>query len=137
MGEMKMADCSKLSDFFDEAARLCGCYNSDCNKLCQFFPHDCLMITVDQKGYFMDLAKKVQEWSDEHPVTETKTYADDFFEKFPNAPKEKDGTPMCCRASVYGDGSCDERYTGLGYENECIPCWNEPYEKMDSVTGTV
>lgn len=25
-----------------------------------------------------------------------KTYEEDFFEKFPNAPRQKDGTPLVC-----------------------------------------
>ena len=42
----------------------------------------------------------VDKWVKEHPV---KTYAMDFFEKFPNAPKDDDGKPKCCRISIYED----------------------------------
>lgn len=57
----------------------------------------------------------VDKWTEEHPV---KTYAMDFFEKFPNAIKSSNGQPWYCRANIYGDkpechmGSCEE-------------CWNK------------
>ena len=57
----------------------------------------------------------VDKWVEEHPV---KTYMQDFFEKFPNAHKDDDGTPKICITSIYGDefecpeGGCDE-------------CWNQ------------
>ena len=35
----------------------------------------------------------------EHPI---KTYAMDFFEKFPNAPKDRNGAPRACWKQVYG-----------------------------------
>lgn len=59
----------------------------------------------------------VQKWSDEHPK---KTYAQDFFEKFPDAPRletAKDGYPSACRNTIYA-GKCP----GEG----CYECWNEP-----------
>ena len=46
----------------------------------------------------------VQKWSDEHPK---KTYAQDFFEKFPKAPKDKSAKseyPDACRNLIYGGG---------------------------------
>ena len=122
-----MADCSKTEDFVKERERMCytcgGCVGCSFNSENNGYGYQCEdYVNICTK----EAVQALQKWSDSHP--ESKTYADDFFEKFPNAPKE-DGIPMCCRASVYGDGSCDERYTGLGYENECIPCWNEPYEE--------
>lgn len=57
----------------------------------------------------------IDKWVAEHPV---KTYAMDFFEKFPNAPKDRNGAPMTCWKHVYGDGNdC-----GPG---GCIECWNQ------------
>ena len=64
----------------------------------------------------------VQKWSDEHPK---KTYVQDFFEKFPKAQSNSDGTPLLvCRKRIYGglptkSEECD--YTGA-----CKKCWNEP-----------
>ena len=58
----------------------------------------------------------VDKWVKEHPV---KTYAMDFFEKFPNAPKDNIGLPKPCVTSVYKDleMKCDEC--------SCSECWNQ------------
>lgn len=58
----------------------------------------------------------VDKWVAEHPI---KTYAMDFFNKFPNALKvEEDGTPKCCWKFFYGDTSyiCEPA--------DCAKCWN-------------
>lgn len=63
----------------------------------------------------------IDKWVAEHPV---KTYAMDFFEKFPNASKvEEDGTPKCCWKFVYGDTSyiCESA--------DCTKCWNREMKK--------
>ena len=61
------------------------------------------------------------ELKDEHPK---KTYAQDFMEKFPDAPKCKSfnngGCPSACRMRIYG-GKCPEI--------KCAECWNEPMEE--------
>ena len=58
----------------------------------------------------------VEQWAKEHPP---KTYAQDFFERFPNAPKNIDGTPIACKKSIYG-GRCITK---------CPGCWNAPMER--------
>ena len=61
----------------------------------------------------------VDKWVLEHPI---KTYAMDFFEKFPNAPKDRNGAPIACLKHVYGNGNdC-----GPG---GCTECWNKEIEK--------
>lgn len=57
----------------------------------------------------------VDKWVQEHPV---KTYAMDFFEKFPNAPRDSDGAPKTCWRHVYGGG----KYCS---SNTCTECWNQ------------
>lgn len=60
----------------------------------------------------------VDKWVAEHPVN---TYAMDFFEKFPNAPRDSDGVPKSCWKYVYGDGTyCSS--------NDCTKCWNREVE---------
>ena len=59
----------------------------------------------------------VEQWSQFHPQ---KTIMQDFFEKFPNAPKRENGVPKLCL----------ER---CGYKNKekcysCIKCWSQPLE---------
>lgn len=57
----------------------------------------------------------VDKWVEEHPI---KTYLQYFFEKFPNAPKDRNGVPLACWKHVYGNGNdC-----GSG---GCIECWNQ------------
>ena len=58
----------------------------------------------------------VDKWVKEHPV---KTYAMDFFEKFPNAPKDKDGEPKVCVDHIYGNSDIDCS------EIKCVDCWNQ------------
>lgn len=58
----------------------------------------------------------VDKWVKEHTM---KTYAMDFFEKFPNAMKNYIGTPTICVKCVYGglDIKCDGQL--------CYDCWNQ------------
>lgn len=50
-----------------------------------------------------------------------KTYEEDFFEKFPNAPRQKDGTPLVCWGEIYGTGGCEDDFD----EITCAECWTE------------
>lgn len=118
-------DCNKTIDFFAEAKRLCNshdkCVDNAANK------EQCPMFEVCSiarpKICAKDIKKAietVQKWSDEHPK---KTYAQDFFEKFPDAPKDeavKGKCPLSCRRGIYG-GECPD----MG----CDECWNEPMEE--------
>lgn len=64
----------------------------------------------------------VQKWSNEHPK---KTYAQDFFENFPKAPKDKSAKseyPDACRNLIYG-GGCPKIESRIDC---CYKCWNEP-----------
>lgn len=57
----------------------------------------------------------VDNWVKEHPV---KTYAMDFFEKFPNAPTDRVGKPRTCVKQIYGiDINCSNIV--------CIDCWKQ------------
>lgn len=117
----KTMDCSKTTDFFAEAKRLCNaratCDDTAHDERCPFFK--CcrnMLITLDA----VEIEKTVeilQKWSNEHPK---KTYEQDFFEKFPKAPIDKsfkEKCPWVCRMGIYG-GEC----SGI----ECDECWNEP-----------
>ncbi len=124
-------DCSKTINFLHELKRLCDsrdeCVANAANK------EDCPMFGVCKLTHSKicpEDAKKaietVQKWSDEHPV---KTYVQDFFEKFPKAPRlksAKGGCPKACRKAIYGGKcpviECDPRI-------ECDECWNEPMEE--------
>lgn len=121
-------DCRKTIDFFPELKRLCDsravCEADAANK------EQCPLVGFAFCGRsaaeasakeIIKAIEILQKWSDEHPK---KTYAQDFMEKFPDAPKCKSfnngGCPSACRMRIYG-GKCPEI--------ECAECWNEPMEE--------
>lgn len=59
----------------------------------------------------------VDKWVAEHPV---KTYMQDFFEKFPDAIKEKSGEPVPCIGPIYS-----ELYGKPCPAGKCFECWNQ------------
>ena len=115
-------DCNKTIDLFAEAKRLC-----DLRTACVAGEEQCPLFGFCGEVFTRSCAEDVktaietvQKWSDEHPV---KTYAQDFFEKFPDAPKDKSAKseyPDACRNMIYG-GGCPNI--------ECDECWNEPMEE--------
>ena len=122
-------DCSKTIDFFSELKRLCSL-----RLTCEAIAHDeqCPLHGFCElaysKIYAEDAIKAVenlQKWSDEHPK---KTYAQDFFEKFPKAQSNSDGTPFVCRKRIYG-GECQKDEECDDYTGTCENCWNEPMEE--------
>ena len=122
-------DCSKTINFLHEFKRLCasrdGCVADAANKeRCPMFGVCDDALTRICAEYAETAIETVQKWSDEHS---RKTYAQDFFEKFPHAQSGSDGTPFVCRKTIYGevppkDGRCDRR-------EACKNCWNEPMEE--------
>lgn len=135
-----MADCSKTVEFFKEHDRMCD--SIECE--------DC-PIYRDNNGkrehceefcakYADEAVQILQAWSDSHPAQKPKTYADDFFERFPKASKsyltQKDyesgiAFPTAKRCHIYGIGFC------CCMEDDCTRemqarCWNEPYEESET-----
>lgn len=117
-------DCNKTIDFFAEAKRFCdsrpACEADAANK------EQCPLHGFCELPLSEICAKKaievLQKWSTEHPK---KTYVQDFFEKFPNAPKDKsakDEYPDACRNLIYG-GGCPKIESRIDC---CYKCWNEP-----------
>ena len=118
-------DCSKTINFLSELKRLCDsrdeCVANAANK------EDCPMFGICKLAYskiydedVKTAIETVQKWSNEHSK---KTYAQDFFEKFPDAPRDelyKKRYPWVCRAGIYG-GECPRI--------KCDECWNEPMEE--------
>lgn len=58
----------------------------------------------------------IDKWVAEHPV---KTYAMDFFEKFPNAPRTTRGNPTPCIGAIYSEFHDKNCLVG-----GCSECWN-------------
>ena len=85
----------------------------DLKRMCAaYLDNDCYGCPLDSCTEFpCDLSDNADEivdnWVKEHPA---KTYMQDFFEKFPNAPKEKNGTPKICIKNIYNnlDINCSE-----------------------------
>ena len=66
-----------------------------------------------------DIDEIVDKWVFEHPP---KTYAQDFFEKFPNAELDSYGAPRACVNAIYGLGDCSKsEISGI----ICRDCWNQ------------
>ena len=53
--------------------------------------------------------------------TKQKTMMEDFFEKFPDAPKEASGSPRMCPNRVY-----DVKCWPCGLPLDCVACWSRP-----------
>ena len=58
----------------------------------------------------------VDRWVPEHPI---KTYAKDFFEKFPDAPLTIQGNPTPCIGAIYSE--FHDKNCPVG---GCPECWN-------------
>ena len=123
-------DCSKTIDFFAEAKRLCdsrtACSANEKNKeRCPLFVFCKCTITTRSVEETIMAIKNLQKWSNER---QKKTYAQDFFEKFPDAPKDESGKEKCpwaCRIGIYG-GGCPKIDPEIDC---CYECWNEPMEE--------
>ena len=127
-------DCSKTINFLYELQRLCDS-SGPCRGVL-YNKEDCPMVTIcsqikthGQVFAQNENAKKaieiVQKWSNEHSK---KTYAQDFFEKFPDAPKDeavKGKCPWACRIGIYG-GGCPKIEPEI---DSCYECWNELMEE--------
>ena len=117
-------DCNKTIDFMKELNRMCDELKARCidcpieyTEMCEKTVYG--YVTDDfTPERLQEIIEKIQKWSNEHPQ---KTYADDFFEKFPNAERIADRIPIICRRSIYG-GECDKG-------KQCPDCWNEPMEE--------
>ena len=122
-------DCNKTINFLHELKRLCdsrdGCVaNADNKERCPMFGICEDALTRICAEDVETAIETVQKWSDEHPK---KTYAQDFFEKFPDAPKDeavKGKCPWACRIGIYG-GGCPKIDPEIDC---CYECWNEPME---------
>ena len=122
-------DCSKTIGFFVEMQRLCA------SRLdCSVKDDRCPLYEFCAKG-IRNLSRKdteyaietLHKWSRENP---RKTYAQDFFEKFPKAKPDKEGVPRICRANCYG-GSCQHSAVSGAGPAPCKACWNEEMEAAD------
>lgn len=113
---MGKVDCSKTLNYVAEMKRMCEANGCNCFGIpnCPLANKACSQAkTITQEK--IDI---VQKWSDEHQVG---TMANKFFEMFPNAQKDTDGSPSACAKH-------------LGWVDNCIlnctDCWNRPYSEV-------
>lgn len=103
-------------EFLKQYQRMCKSYTSceSCELYSDFLSSGCL--DSDPKTS----VRVVEQWAQTHPQ---KAMIQDFFEKFPNAPKGKTGAPGVCPYDCgYGDFDC-EQANGI-----CYNCWSRPLE---------
>lgn len=138
-----MADCSKAEEFLAEVYRMgMSCEGNDdggCEH-CLISPI-CNITKFSNKEWREKVISCVQKWSNKHPLPKQKTYADDFFEKYPNAKRHENGRPLVYRCDVYG---CECNYKkapeviywrGKQGIDDCLMCWNEPYKAREEANG--
>lgn len=112
-----------IIDFLSDAQRMCKSVPcADC-KLSSF----CYTNYDISKKELHRFVKEVGKWAIEHP---RKTYAQDFFKKFPEAKPDKEGVPRMCRVNCYG-GSCQYSAVAGAGSAPCKACWNEEMEAAD------
>lgn len=93
--------------------RMCKSFKKCCNNCPLYF--DCCGGCITA---FPDNADEiVEEWVEVHPI---KTYLQDFFEKFPNAPRGAEGSPKICPHQIYPEINVDCRCP-----EDCLRCWNQ------------
>lgn len=113
-----------IMKFLKDAQRMCkamSCEDCKCSSFCYIINHD--ISKEELHGFVQEIGK----WAMEHS---RKTYAQDFFEKFPEAKPDKEGVPRMCRVNCYG-GSCQySAVAGAGLA-PCKACWNEEMEAAD------
>ena len=103
--------------FIKEYRRMCNKYY--CGKECPLYEEPCdtsssiLLANSDLANKIVNI---VEQWSQAHPQ---KTMMQDFFEKFPNAPVDEDGTPEICPKNLGYD-----KIEWCDYRINCKDCWN-------------
>lgn len=112
-------------EFIKEYRRMCNKYiysdacGEDCSRECALYGEHCDLSCNDMDAN--DVVYRVEQWSQSHPQ---KTMIQDFFEKFPNAPKMDRGEPNICPQDLgYGDFCCDDT------NHNCLKCWSRPLKE--------
>ena len=108
---------ARMIQFGDDGVCTIECDN------CQLFsknngkevPCDCF-----ENMYPEEAVDIIQKWADVHPK---KTMMQDFFEKYPNAPRRISGEPLVCPESL------GYRPEDTGCHAGCDECRNRPLEE--------
>ncbi len=124
-------DCSKTINFLMAQKKLCSsqgyCQQRNKNDNCPLYAFCNRSPNNYSVAKVKEAIEAMQKWIDEHPG---KTYAQDFFKKFPEAKPDAYGVPRMCRANCYG-GSCRQPSSIDSNQEMCKCCWDEPMEVID------
>lgn len=93
----------------------------DLKRMCDLYLHcsGCpikSILTCSVYRFPDNIEEIIDKWVAEHPV---KTYAMDFFEKFPDAPRTTKGNPTPCIGAIYSEFHDKNCLVG-----GCSECWN-------------
>lgn len=120
--ELKMSDCSKTSNYFDEKNRMT---KSTPERRCNISCHDCPLSLFNNgeqiscRDFEMLHPKQaiflVQVWSAENPP---KTYLSEFLRNYPKAKLNDAGLPDGICPYILGLTDKDD------CKRSCIECWN-------------
>lgn len=104
-------------EFIKERVRMCKYYNG-----CDGCPIQKECLDTEPK----QMVNAVEQWSQGHPQ---KTMMQDFFEKFPNAPKTAKGLPrnICPSDCGYTNEPSDTSVCNK-FDGNCLKCWGRPLE---------
>ena len=118
-------DCSNLLNFKREHERMCLSNTVSCT-FCPFdkIAGNCSPVDLMLEDITEEMVEVLQKWSDEH---QPKTLLEDFLEKHPSAPLDKERIPKLCPSQVgYGDEKdC------LEFVCECTKCWNRLIDEVE------
>lgn len=115
--------------YLKEKERMCNSQQDGCDKCVLVEPAQakvmsCLTMEAEHPEKAVAL---VEQWSKEHLV---KTYAQEFFEKFPNASRSDAGTPNVCIKELYGEEEKITMYCSVA-SYTCSDCWNRPMPEVE------
>lgn len=120
-----MTDVSKdVYLFWRTLAQMCkdlggiSCSECPASRIC------CNLSSCETEEDVKDLIDVVQKFHDDHPP---RTYAEDYFEKFPNADRfyKTDGVAVPAMCIKYAYGSNASKCRGIS----CTDCWNRVMEE--------
>lgn len=110
-------------EFIKEYFRLCETHEDCVN--CPFTKEEvdvpCDLISKNAEK----IVSIVKQWAEEHPQ---KTIMQDFFEKFPNAPKSKFNHPTLCPGNCGYNNETPSYEICKKFNEDCLKCWSRPLE---------
>lgn len=110
-------------EFIKEYSRLCNTYKN-CTE-CPFRESPCGTDCDWTLGIEEKIVEIIEQWSQKHPQ---KTMIQDFFEKFPNAPKSKFNHPTFCPGNCGYNNETPNYEICKKFNEDCLKCWSRPLE---------